>query len=117
MLEGTPRTNGPTQLDPRYKFRQRMRRLLRQPRYSPPAESGVATSSSDFCSAAGPSTISVTGPTGSMYKTDARTKETTVPGVFACGDAALAQNSVPFAIADGTRAGAFAHQSLVFQHG
>lgn len=58
-----------------------------------------------------------TGPTGSMYKTDARTKETTVSGVYACGDAALAQNSVTFAMADGARAGAFAHQSLVFQHG
>ncbi len=58
-----------------------------------------------------------TGPTGSVYKTDARTKETTVPGVFACGDAALAQNSVSFAIADGARAGAFAHQSLVFNNG
>jgi thioredoxin reductase len=54
-------------------------------------------------------------PTGSMYKTDARTKETTVPGVFACGDAAIAQHSVTYAIADGARAGIAAHQSLVFQ--
>ena len=56
-----------------------------------------------------------TGPNGSVYKTDAQTKETTVRGVFACGDAALPLNSVSFAIADGARAGAFAHQSLVFQ--
>ena len=56
-----------------------------------------------------------TGPVGSMYKTDARTKETTVKGVFACGDAALPLSSVSFAIADGARAGAFAHQSLVFE--
>jgi thioredoxin reductase len=42
------------------------------------------------------------------------TKETTVRGVFACGDAALAQHSVTFAMADGARAGIFAHQSLVF---
>jgi thioredoxin reductase len=54
------------------------------------------------------------GPTGSFYKTDP-TKETTVAGVFACGDAALAMTSVSFAVADGVRAGAFAHQSLVFR--
>jgi len=53
-------------------------------------------------------------PTGSIYKTDPRTKETTVPGVFACGDAAIAQHSVTYAIADGARAGISAHQSLVF---
>lgn len=56
-----------------------------------------------------------TGPTGSPYfKTDA-TKETSVPGVFACGDAALALSAVSFAVADGVRAGAAAHQSLVFR--
>lgn len=54
------------------------------------------------------------GPLGPHYKTDAMTKETSVPGVFACGDAALAMPSVSFAVADGVRAGAFAHQSLVF---
>jgi len=54
------------------------------------------------------------GPTGSFFKTDA-TKETSVPGVFACGDAALALNSVSFAVADGVRAGVGAHQSLVFR--
>jgi thioredoxin reductase len=53
------------------------------------------------------------GPFGPLYKTDA-TKETTVAGVFACGDAALTMPSVAFAVADGVRAGAFAHQSLVF---
>ena len=53
-------------------------------------------------------------PAGSIYKTDARTKETTVAGVFACGDAALAQHSVSYAIADGARAGIGAHQSLLF---
>lgn len=52
---------------------------------------------------------------GPHYKTDATTKETNVPGVFACGDAALAMPSVSFAVADGVRAGAFAHQSLVFR--
>jgi len=51
---------------------------------------------------------------GPIYKTDA-TKETTVPAVFACGDAALATMSVPYAVADGVRAGTAAHQSLIFR--
>jgi len=54
------------------------------------------------------------GGMGAMYKTDA-TKETSVPGVFACGDVALSKPSVSFAVADGVRAGAAAHQSLVFR--
>lgn len=55
-----------------------------------------------------------TGPLGPFYKTDA-TKETTVPGVFACGDVALPMAAVAFAVADGTRAGNATHQSLVFR--
>jgi thioredoxin reductase len=54
------------------------------------------------------------GPTGSFYKTDPRTKETTVKGVYAAGDAGQVLHSVTFAIADGARAGTSAHQSLVF---
>lgn len=54
------------------------------------------------------------GPAGSFYKTDVMTKETSLPGVFACGDAALAMGSVSFAVADGARAGIGAHRSLVF---
>jgi thioredoxin reductase len=54
------------------------------------------------------------GPTGPSFKTD-ESKETTVPGVFACGDAALPKASVSFAVADGVRAGIGAHQSLVFR--
>jgi thioredoxin reductase len=38
-----------------------------------------------------------------------------VPGVFACGDAALAKSTVSFAVADGVSAGIGAHQSLVFR--
>lgn len=54
------------------------------------------------------------GPTGPFYKTDA-TKETTVAGVFACGDAGSATPAIAFAVADGMRAGVSAHQSLVFR--
>ncbi|MBX3232177.1 MAG: NAD(P)/FAD-dependent oxidoreductase [Labilithrix sp.] len=53
------------------------------------------------------------GPMGPFIKTDAM-KETTVPGVFACGDAAIAAGAVPFAIGDGFRAGTAAHRSLMF---
>jgi thioredoxin reductase len=42
-------------------------------------------------------------------------KETTVPGVYACGDVAIVMPSVSYAVADGVRAGASAHQSLVFR--
>ena len=55
-----------------------------------------------------------TGPLGSYYKTDA-SKETTVQGVFACGDVATPMPEVAFAVADGVRAGGAAHQSLVFR--
>jgi hypothetical protein len=54
------------------------------------------------------------GMLGMFYKTDAM-KETTVPGVFACGDVALPMGTVAFAVADGVRAGVAAHQSLVFR--
>jgi thioredoxin reductase len=54
------------------------------------------------------------GRLGPIYKTDA-TKETTVRGVFACGDVAQPLPAVAHAVSDGVRAGAFAHQSLVFR--
>jgi thioredoxin reductase len=53
------------------------------------------------------------GPLGEYYRTDA-TKETTVTGVFACGEAALPMGSVAFVVADGALAGAAVHRSLVF---
>ena len=53
-------------------------------------------------------------PFGAYIKTDA-TKETTVPGVFACGDASIVSGAVSFAVAEGARAGVSAHQSLVFR--
>jgi thioredoxin reductase len=54
------------------------------------------------------------GHTGPYYKTD-MTKETTVPGVFACGDTASMMPVIALAVADGTIAGASAHRSLVFR--
>ncbi|MDH5824981.1 NAD(P)/FAD-dependent oxidoreductase [Luteimonas sp. RD2P54] len=41
-------------------------------------------------------------------------RETTVAGVFACGDAARVPHSVTLAVGDGAWAGAQVHQSLVF---
>jgi thioredoxin reductase len=54
-----------------------------------------------------------TFPNGSFYKTDPRTKETSVPGVYAAGDATSPMHALSFAIADGARAGIGAHASLV----
>jgi thioredoxin reductase len=53
------------------------------------------------------------GPTGPVIRTDP-IKATTVPGVFACGDAARMAGSVSLAVGDGALAGVAAHQSLVF---
>lgn len=54
------------------------------------------------------------GPTGELIKVDVMC-ETNVPGVFACGDAAVAAGNVAIAVGDGARAGAAAHQSLIFR--
>ncbi len=51
------------------------------------------------------------GPLGPFVRTDAR-KQTSVPGVFACGDAARLAGNVALAVGDGAMAGAAAHQSL-----
>ncbi|KAF0812146.1 Thioredoxin reductase [Andreprevotia sp. IGB-42] len=53
------------------------------------------------------------GPTGDFIKTDA-TRETSVPGVFACGDAARAAGSLALAVGDGVMAGTAAHRALIF---
>ncbi|WP_434711260.1 NAD(P)/FAD-dependent oxidoreductase [Pseudomonas sp. R1-1] len=53
------------------------------------------------------------GPMGPFIQTDA-TQQTSVPGIFACGDAALAAGSVALAVGDGARAGAGTHRSLIF---
>jgi thioredoxin reductase len=51
------------------------------------------------------------GPFGPVIRTDAR-KETTVPGVYAAGDAARVPHNATWASADGVTAGVYAHQSL-----
>ncbi|ENX43204.1 hypothetical protein F887_01376 [Acinetobacter sp. NIPH 2100] len=50
---------------------------------------------------------------GEAIKTNAM-KETSVTGIFACGDVARLGGSVPLAVGDGTMAGAAAHRSLIF---
>lgn len=52
-------------------------------------------------------------PMGVQIRT-ADTKETTVPGAFACGDVARMPHSVSLAVADGAWAGANIHRTLIF---
>lgn len=52
-------------------------------------------------------------PMGTQIGT-ADTKETTIPGIFACGDVARAPHSVSLAVGDGAWAGAQLHRSLVW---
>ncbi|WP_371345091.1 NAD(P)/FAD-dependent oxidoreductase [Ancylobacter sp. IITR112] len=52
-------------------------------------------------------------PLGTQLRTD-EMKETSVPGAFACGDAARVPHSLTLAIADGAWAGMQLHRSLVF---
>lgn len=52
------------------------------------------------------------GPTGPYVDTN-ETRQTSVPGVFACGDASLAAGSVALAVAEGVRAGVGTHVSLI----
>ncbi|WLH15328.1 NAD(P)/FAD-dependent oxidoreductase [Pseudomonas hefeiensis] len=53
------------------------------------------------------------GPLGAFIQTD-MTRETSVPGVFACGDAAMPFGSVALSVGDGVRAGSGVHRSLIF---
>ena len=53
------------------------------------------------------------GPLGLYIRTDDG-RQTTVPGVFAGGDAMRAASTVAIAVADGAMAGAGAHRSLLF---
>jgi thioredoxin reductase len=52
-------------------------------------------------------------PFGAQIKTD-DAKQTTIPGAFACGDAARVPHSLSLAVADGAWAGASLHRSLVW---
>jgi thioredoxin reductase len=54
------------------------------------------------------------GPVGSLVQTNAA-KETTVAGVFACGDVTRSFSSVAIAVADGATAGAGTHHSLIYR--
>jgi len=56
------------------------------------------------------------GPTGPIIRTD-ESKQTTVAGVFACGDAARSSGFLATAAGDGIAAGMAAHQSLIFEDG
>ena len=53
------------------------------------------------------------GPTGAFIKVNP-SQETSVPNVFACGDASRAAGSVALAVADGVMAAFGAHRSTMF---
>lgn len=54
------------------------------------------------------------GPLGKFIQADPMTRKTSVPGIYACGDAARAMGNVALAVADGAQAGVGAHFSLLF---
>lgn len=54
------------------------------------------------------------GPLGDFIQVEPMTKKTSVPGIYACGDAARAMGNVAIAVADGAQAGVGAHFSLLF---
>ncbi|MEM9707348.1 MAG: NAD(P)/FAD-dependent oxidoreductase [Pseudomonadota bacterium] len=54
------------------------------------------------------------GPTGRFIATDPQ-QATTIPGVFAAGDAAAAMSNATLSAAAGVRAGSAAHASLIFK--
>ncbi len=54
----------------------------------------------------------VDGPSG-LYVHTNEMRQTSVPGVFACGDTALAAGSVALAVGEGVRAGTGTHFSLI----
>ena len=53
------------------------------------------------------------GPTGAYIQVDAM-QQTSVPNVFACGDAARAAGNVAIAVAEGAMAGVAAHRASMF---
>lgn len=58
--------------------------------------------------------VHVEGPFGRYIRTDA-SKETSVAGVFACGDMSRESGNISIAVADGAVAGVAAHHSLVLR--
>jgi len=54
-------------------------------------------------------------PEGSVIVVD-HEKRTSIPGVFACGDASNLNGSVAAAVGEGTIAGIATHRSLIFDH-
>ena len=54
------------------------------------------------------------GPMGPCIRTDANTRMTTVPGVYAAGDLTLMRHNATLASAEGVLAGVGAHHALVF---
>lgn len=52
------------------------------------------------------------GAVGDFFLVD-HFQQTSIPGIYAAGDAARPMHSISFAVADGAGAGAFTHQSLV----
>lgn len=56
------------------------------------------------------------GPMGAFIQVDSL-QQTSVPHVFACGDAARAAGNVAMAVADGAMAGISAHRSVMFPAG
>ncbi|WP_213286026.1 NAD(P)/FAD-dependent oxidoreductase [Bradyrhizobium sp. sGM-13] len=52
------------------------------------------------------------GPLGKFIAVDEQ-QQTSVPGVFACGDVARAAGSIALAVSDGSMAGVAAHRSLI----
>jgi len=53
------------------------------------------------------------GPLGPVIAVDDK-QQTSVPGVYAAGDAARMMHNIAFAVSGGAMAGVAAHQSLVF---
>ena len=52
-------------------------------------------------------------PIGAMIRTDAA-KQTSIPGIYACGDVASMPHSISLAVGDGAMAGLQVHRSLVW---